>query len=130
MVMLVSLAQASRHLRRDTSDDDADLTLKIKAASAVVMGLLGSAATFLDSEGNVPMADEPGIADSDGELLDSNGDEIADGDEIPVGVPEHVQQATLLLIGDYYAGRDSGSAGFPPAVMALLNIAGRVPSLA
>ena len=41
MAMLVSLQQASDHLRRDTTDDDADLTIKIQAASAAIMDYLG-----------------------------------------------------------------------------------------
>lgn len=40
MIMLVTLQQASDHLRRDTSDDDADLTLKIEAASEAIADYL------------------------------------------------------------------------------------------
>ena len=39
-VMLVRLQEASDHLRRDTTDDDNDLTLKIKAASAAIINYL------------------------------------------------------------------------------------------
>lgn len=39
-MMLITLEQASEHLRRDTDDDDADLTLKIEAASEAVMEYL------------------------------------------------------------------------------------------
>jgi len=83
---LVTLAQASEHLRRDTEDDNADLQLKITAASRRVLQYLGDQAEFLDSNGDVP--------------VDSNGD--------PVDVPEHVQAATLLLIGDLYEQREGG----------------------
>lgn len=39
-MMLVTLQQASDHLRRDTCDDDMDLALKIDAASEAVMAYL------------------------------------------------------------------------------------------
>ena len=42
--MLVTLQQARDHLRSDESDDDADLQLKIDAASAAVLDYLGDAA--------------------------------------------------------------------------------------
>jgi hypothetical protein len=84
---LVSLEQASLHLRRDTDDDDADLQLKIEAASEAIADYLKDAANaFLDSSGNVPE--------------DSNGD--------PVGVPARVRAATLELIGHMYKERDGG----------------------
>jgi len=82
MVMLVSLAQASEHLRRDTTDDDADLTIKIKAASLAVLNYI-SDHSFLDSAG------EPEV--------DSAGD--------PINVPEPIQSAVLLLVGNLYTDR-------------------------
>lgn len=105
MVMLVSLDQASNHLRRDTDADDADLELKIEAASRAVLNYLKDAeilSTFLNSDGDVDY-------ESDG---------------IPIDVPQEIQQATLLLVGYFYKNRDSSSdfqMGYlPPAVMALL----------
>ena len=104
MVMLVSLTQASAHLRRDTDDDDADLTLKIHAASGAVINYLKAGATFLDSADDVE--------------VDSFGD--------PVGVPFEVQAATLLLLGSLYSDRegsepDMWERGYlPKAVTALL----------
>lgn len=103
-MMLVTLQQASDHLRRDTSDDDTDLTLKIHAASGAVLNYVGAGATFLDSSGAVP--------------TDSNGD--------PVDVPFEVKAATLLMIGYLYKDRDGDAAkeyemGFlPRPVTALL----------
>lgn len=108
MVMLVSLDQASEHLKRDTTDDDADLTLKIKAASALVLSELGDAADFLDTDGSVP--------------------EGADGN--PAGVPVMVQQAVLLQIGCFYSEREAGAAELSATVRALLNLSGRSPRLA
>lgn len=83
MVMLVSLEQASAHLRRDTDDDDADLTIKIEAASQAVLNYIAPV-DFLDSAG------EPDF--------DSAGD--------PVGVPAPIQSAVLLIVGDLYTDRD------------------------
>lgn len=87
-MMLVSLQQASDHLRRDTGDDDADLTLKIKAASLAVINYLGK-----DRAAEVI-------------IFDSAGDVIVDSSGDPVGVPEAIQAAVMLLIGDLYADRD------------------------
>lgn len=104
-MMLVTLQQASDHLRRDTTDDDADLTLKIKAASRLVMNYLGvGAASFTDSAGDI--------------FVDSHGDAI--------GIPEDVQIATLMMTGYLFRERDCDDEkafeqGFlPKAVTALL----------
>lgn len=102
-MMLVSLEQASENLRRDTSADDADLTLKIHAASGAVLNYLGEAAElFLDTSGEV--------------LLDSNDD--------PVGVPEVVQMAVLYLVAVLYRDRDASDQFkdglLPPVVVSLL----------
>ncbi len=83
MVMFVSLQQASDHLRRDTTDDDNDLLLKIRAASQGILNYLGTV-DFLDSSGEVEE--------------DSAGD--------PLNVPEPIQIATLMMIGVFYADRD------------------------
>lgn len=102
MTMLVTLQQASDHLRRDTSDDDADLTLKVKAASTAVL-------TYLR---NTPYAYVPAV-DSNGEIardsagyplpaLDSNGERMIQPD---------IQNATLLLIGEFYKMRETEQEG-------------------
>lgn len=107
-MMLVTIEQASAHLRRDTDADDNDLVLKIEAASGAVLNYLKDGADeFLDTAGQVP--------------LDSNGD--------PVGVPYEVRAAVLILLGVFYSYRE-GEAGIinpqfshgylPPTVTALL----------
>lgn len=105
MVKLVTLAQASASLRRDQTVDDALLELHIAGASRAVLRYLKDGAYFLNSTG------EPDY--------DSAGD--------PLGVPEDVQLATLLLVGEFYDNtRDGGKAeswpdGYlPPAVKNLL----------
>ena len=85
MVMLVTLEQAIQHLRVDNDAEDNDLLLKIAAASGAVMNYINPGAdVFLDSEGNA--------------AVDSNG--------IAIGIPQEIQQATLLLLGYFYKDRD------------------------
>lgn len=102
MVMLVSLEQASQHLRRDTTDDDADLTLKIQGASRTVLKYLKGNTPFLDTAGEVE--------------FDTAGD--------PIGVPEDVQIATLILIASFYKYREGEEnldyGRIPKAVSSLL----------
>lgn len=100
MVMLVTLSQASEHLRRDTGDDDADLLLKISAASGAVLNYLKNNMLAYQFE-----ADEKGkpVLDSSGDivyLLDSSGDYIP---------REEVQAAVLVLIGQVYIDRDANA---------------------
>lgn len=83
MVMLVSLEQASEHLRRDSTDDDASLELTIQAASQAIINYITDT-TFLNSYDEVE--------------YDSSGE--------PLGVPKPIQQATLILIGMLYTDRD------------------------
>lgn len=117
MTMLVSLQEASDHLRRDTTDDDADLELKIKAASAAIITYLKTP-SFADSSGEVPE--------------DSNG--------VGIDIPDDVKIATLLLVGEFYRNRDGDQNGavdqqfygygyLPRPVVALL-YPYRVPTLA
>ena len=82
--MLVSLQQASDHLRRDTGDDDNDLTLKIMAASQAVMNYIDTDQSFYNSAG-IPDYDSAGVA---------------------LDVPFPIQAAVLLILGDLYADRD------------------------
>lgn len=98
--MLVTLQQASDHLRRDTDDDDSDLSLKIQAASRAVLNYLKNDMLAYEFQ-----------ADDEGDpILDSNGDisYILDssGDYVPR--PE-VQQAVLIMIGVFYIDRDANS---------------------
>jgi hypothetical protein len=110
----VSLQQASDHLRRDTDADDNDLRLKIRAASLAVANALKESgmAEILDSSGLVP--------------TDSSGNPL---------VPEDVQWATLLVLGESYSNRgDSALATWregeplPAAAWALLTMR-RTPGL-
>lgn len=106
---LVTLAQARAHLRSDTTDDDADLELKIEAASELVTDYLGDA-VWADF-------------DSTGPILDSAGD--------PINVLKRVQQAVLLTTAFLYRERDGSQEyavdpqfgygfGLPKGAMALL----------
>lgn len=104
-MMLVTLEEASNHLRRDTDEDDNDLILKIHAASGAVLNYLKDGAdVFLDTAG-FP-------------FLDSAGDLI--------GVPFEVKAATLLMVGYLYKDRDENADGayqtgyLPMPVTALL----------
>jgi hypothetical protein len=107
MTMIVTLPQAKKHLRVTHTLDDADITLKIHAASGAVINYLkSSASAWIDSSGQV-------IEDSSGVLL----------------VPQEVQEATLVLLGWMYSYRE-GETGetnpafqtgyLPPPVTALL----------
>lgn len=97
MVMLVSLQQASDHLRRDTTDDDADLTLKIHAASAAIQNYLKD-----------PMLAYDLAKDQYGELLlDSFGEPYLATDSAGDYIPrQEVQIAVLIMIGVFYNDRD------------------------
>lgn len=79
--MLVTLQQASDHLRRDTTDDDTDLEDKIMAASNIVLNYVGAGADDFINSSNV----------------DSTGNPI---------IPRAVQAATLLMIGYLYKNRE------------------------
>jgi hypothetical protein len=104
-VRLVTLAEASAHLRRDTTADDADLDDKIMAASQIVLNYIGDGADDFLNTANV----------------DSSGDPI---------IPAAVKAATLMMVGVLYRIRD-GESGIvnpmfkeqgmlPLAVVALL----------
>lgn len=98
MVMLVTLQQASDHLRRDTGDDDADLILKIHAASAAVQNYIKDPMLAYEYA-----KDEYGqnLLDSAGEpylATDSSGEYI---------VRQEVQIAVLMMIGVFYTDRYS-----------------------
>lgn len=87
---LVTLAQASDHLRRDTADDDNDLAFKIAAASEIVLSFLGASGAdpYLDSDGQVPV----------------------DDDGNPSGIHAAMHMSTLYLVGLLYADRDGALA--------------------
>jgi hypothetical protein len=110
-MMLVSLEDARSHLRLDTTDGDADITLKIKAASRAVVTYLKSP-SFADSSGAIP-EDTSGVA---------------------IDVPEDVQIATLMLIGYFDRQRDEDSGheyepGYLPRPVTALLYPYRVPTV-
>lgn len=107
MVSLVSLEQARQHLRSDADADDADLELKIAAASRAVL-------TYLKPAGVARLME-----------VDSSGDPVDDSSGVVADAPEDVQLATLLLVGVFYTDREGQEGGWtpgylPPAVTALL----------
>lgn len=75
--MLVTLQQARDHLQATHQTDDADLTLKIEAASSAVV-------TYL---------------------------KVADETAIPAAAQVVAQQATLLLLGEFYINREGEQGG-------------------
>lgn len=88
--MLVTLQEASDHLRRDTTDDNSDLTIKINAASNAVVNYIKD-----------PLLVYEGYYDSAGDYVpdqDSSGDYI---------VRDEVRSAVLLVIGVLYADRQA-----------------------
>lgn len=103
--MLITLQEASDHLRRDASDDDSDLTLKIHAASAAVMNYLKHNVLAYepeyDSSGDI-------VRDSNGlpvPAVDSNGDMIARFE---------VKAAVQLMLGELYKNREAEQGGEIP----------------
>lgn len=117
--MLVTLEQASEHLRRDSADDDADLTLKIHAASGAVLNYLKGANHFQAG-------------------LDGEGNPVLDGDGKPVYTTQvlfEVQAAVLLMVGYLYKDRDNDKnhefeTGYLPRPVTALLYGLRSPSLA
>lgn len=110
-VDLVSLAQAQDHLRDYYSENEGHIELLITAASRACL-------KYLDGG-------EDSFADSDGQIAqDSNG--------TPIGVPEDIQGACLLMLGYLYRDREpdltadsffavsTGYGYLPRAVMSLL----------
>lgn len=97
MAMIVSIEEAAEHLRIDDySVEEADLTLKIMAASAIVL-----------------------------DYVEQLEEDFADYEGIP-DYPYQMKAATLILLGDLHRHRDSESpamrdgATLPSAVRALL----------
>lgn len=118
MIEYVTLTEASDHLRRDTTDDDNDLSLKIKGASAAVRNYLKQEwrayVLALDSNGDI--------------VVDSNGDPVPDEDSNGPIIRPEVKVATLQMIGEMYKYREGDQTGrinegygyLPIAVVALL----------
>lgn len=88
MAMLVTLDEASSYVRRDTSDDDAELELLVQAASEAVLNYIkeNTVVSFIDSNGDVIAEDSDGVAED---------------------VPAVVKAATLYMTAWLYRHRDA-----------------------
>jgi hypothetical protein len=107
----VSIQQVKVDLRIDNDDEDADIGLKISAASRSLAVYIQLPDAFQDSSGAIP--------------LDSSGDPIVD---------EDVQQATLILVGIMYRDRDGTEMekwqqGYLPFAVTSFVYHRRVPSM-
>lgn len=94
-MMFVTYEQAAMHLRIDSEGDRPDVELKIEAASEAI-------ALFLSHERDSPFV----------QMIDSNGDTVLvlDSNDEPI-VKRTVQQATLLLLGEFYLFREGDQQG-------------------
>jgi len=113
MTQLVTLDEAKAHLRVDHDEDDADIEIKIEAASAAILNHIGDAQyLFLDTGGD------------ELDLEDTSTDQAAHR-------ARHLcRQATLLMVGEFYRNREPaatdvvperfGYGYLPRAVVALL----------
>lgn len=118
MTMLVTLEKAKAHLRIEHSDEDADLTLKIHAASGAVLNYLKGANRFM--QGTV------------------NGVPAFDVDGKPIFTTDvlfEVQAATLLMLGSLHMNRDNDKdheyeTGYLPRPITALLYPLRAPALA
>jgi hypothetical protein len=113
MTMLVTLDQAKAHVQVDHDEADADLELKVHAASGAVLAYLKvSADVYTDTAGDL-------IEDSSGVLA----------------VPAQVQMAVLYLTGMMFKDRDGKDAalwqqGYLPAPITALLYPLRDPAIA
>lgn len=104
-MMLVSLEEAKAQVREVRDVEDADITLKIKGASLIIVHYLQDGAD---------------------EFLDSNGQTVDDSNGVALNVPEDVMLATLVLVGIMFRNRDGDeeklftSANLPPQVTTLI----------
>ena len=85
MIRLITTEQAKFWLRIIHDGDDAKLEMAILAASQAVLDYLG-----IEPE----------------ELMDSDGNQLFDSEEKPVGIAEVEQVATAMLVGKLMDGQD------------------------
>lgn len=125
-MMIVTLEQAKANLLVDFDTYDADITLKIKSASGMVLNYLKNRKKLYEME-----LDDDGI-----EILDSQGDPIyvldSQGARI---VRDEVKHAVLILVGMFFRDRDGVEAkdwapGFLPAPVTAILYPLRDPALA
>lgn len=123
--MLVTLQEARDHLRSDSTADDADLSIKINAASGAVLNYLKGASPWqYEYDSNL------------GIQLDSNQDPIplldSGGNKV---MRWEVKAAVLLMVGYLYKDRDENpngeyEQGFLPKPITAILYALRDPALA
>lgn len=105
---LVTIEQARDHLRSDDTDDNADLNLKIEAASAAVL-------RYVTASRWEPQRDQDGVP-----ILDADGNETPalDGDGKKI-IRTELKMGTLLMVAYLYNERDgsnkNGDPNFLPA---------------
>jgi hypothetical protein len=113
-MMLVTLAEAKKHIRVDFDDEDAEIEIYLKGASqAIVNYLKDGEALFMDSDGDI--------------IEDSNG--------IAIDVTYEIKAATLLMVGYLYKHRDNNEGdafvpGYLPAPVISLLYPLRMPGIA
>ncbi|KQP43914.1 head-tail connector protein [Pseudorhodoferax sp. Leaf274] len=120
---LVTVEQAREHLRSDDTDDNADLELKISAASAAVL-------RYVTVSRWEPVRDEDGVP-----VLDADGHETpATGDDGKKIVRTELQMGTLLMVAYLYNERDgsnkNGDANYLPAGVTAILYDLRTPTAA
>ncbi|MYZ41414.1 phage gp6-like head-tail connector protein [Achromobacter sp. KS-M25] len=99
---LVTLEDAKAHLRIDSDDDDADLLLKIGAASSSVLNYMKSGVVF------EPKRDASGSVE-----LDADGNVVYTRD-----VRFEVRAAVLLMLGFLFKNRDDDAdSAFEPGYL-------------
>ena len=100
---LITREQAREHLRSDDTDDDADLDLKIEAASAAVL-------RYVTASRWEPERDEDGLP-----VLDADGNETPalDGDGKKM-VRTELKMGTLLMVAYLYNERDGSNKNGDP----------------
>lgn len=118
-MMLITLEQAKKHIYVDHDYDDADITLKIQAASGAVLNYLKGAPI------GEPERDEQGRIQKD-----SNGVVVYQYDSNGLVISSQIKSAVCLLVAEFYKNRAaeqdgevSGQFGYgylPRPVMALL----------
>lgn len=90
---LVTVQEASDHVRRDTGADDLDFEMKVEAASELVLDYIGDAAAA---------------------WTDSTGQPFEDSNGIALDVPKRVKAATLMMVGYLYRERDASNENQVP----------------
>lgn len=125
MTDYVTLDEVKEHLRVDNDAEDADLMLKISAASRIVKNYLKSASPWsYEYDSN----DDP--------VVDSNGDPVVALDSNGQPTPKYeVKIATLIVVGIWYRDRDGTEMekwlqGYLPAPVTALLYPIRDPALA